>query len=597
MIAAGAGTFFILAAALVLITKPLGLYMANVFAGKRTIFSKLLLPSERLTYRVAGLDPTAEQLWTKYAGACLAFSLVNFLVCYLLLRIQGALPFNPQHFGTGHSPAGAVPMTPDLAFNIAVSFMTGTSWQSYPGELTLSYLSQMMGIAVQSFTSTAAAMAVAIAVIRGLTRENKRTLGNFWVDITRCTLYILLPLALVSGLGLCSMGVIQNLRPYVDIATIEGDRQVVAMGPVASQESIKLLSAGDGGGFFNANSAHPFENPSPLSNMVEMLLILAIPAGMTYTFGRMAGDQRQGWTLFAVMMVFLAAGSSLILWSEQKGTPGLLDAGIGAATSGANPGGNMEGKETRFGIGSSALFSEVSTASSDGAVNSMHDSFTPIGGLVQLFNLTTGEVIFGGAGIGLVSMILMVALTVFIASLMVGRTPEYLGKKIEAKEMKMIMLSYIATTAPILFFTAAAVLLHFHPGGYWNPSGPIEANFANRGPHGFTELLYANASAVATNGSAFAGLNANTPWLNLSTGLEMLIGRFFVIIPALAIAGSLVRKQRMATTSGTLPTHGLLFMALLTGAIVLVAALTFLPALALGPIAEHLAMAAGATFR
>jgi K+-transporting ATPase ATPase A chain len=382
------------------------------------------------------------------------------------------------------------------------------------------------------------------------------------------------------------MGVVQTVQPYREITTLEGNRQVLPFGPVSSQESIKLLSAGDGGGFFNANSAHPFENPSPLANMFEMILILAIPAGMTYTFGRMVGDQRQGWTLFAVMMIFLVSGSAVILWSEQRAPAAIF----------TSSGGNMEGKETRFGIGASALFSAVSTASSDGAVNSMHDSFTPLAGMVQLFNMTTGEVIFGGAGTGLVSMILMVALTVFIAGLMVGRSPEYLGKKIEAKEMKMVMLSYVATTAPILVFTAAGLLIHFHQGGYWNSPGPISTNFANSGPHGFSEILYANASAVSTNGSAFAGLNANTPWFNLSTGLEMLIGRFFVIIPALAIAGSLARKQRLAATSGTLPTHGPLFIALLLGAVVLVTALTFLPALALGPIAEHFAMTSGVKF-
>jgi potassium-transporting ATPase potassium-binding subunit len=581
MIWSGLGQLIILLILLVSITRPLGAYMTNVFEGKRTIFSRVLLPLERLGYRLCGVDPTVEQRWTTYAGSCLVFGLINFLVFYILLRMQGALPLNPQHFGTRHAPDSATPVTPDLAFNIAVSFMTGTSWQSYPGEMTLSYASQILGIAVQSFTSAATAMAVALAVIRGFTRERARSIGNFWVDLTRSSLYVLMPGSLFAGLLLCSLGVIQNVHPFRQVTTVEGARQEIPGGPVASQESIKLLSAGDGGGFFNANSAHPFENPTPLTNIIEMLLILAIPAAMTYTFGRMVRDQRQGWTLFAVMAVLLVCGTVLIGWGENQPNPALP----------ALTGGNMEGKETRFGVDGSALFSGVSTASSDGAVNSMHDSFSPIGGLVQLFYLVTGEVVFGGAGTGLVSMILMVGLTVFIASLMVGRTPEYLGKKIEPKEMKMIMLSYVAASVPILVFTAASLLIRFEPGGYWNPPGMVAANLANRGAHAFTEVLYANASAVATNGASFGGLNANTPWFNLSLGLEMLMGRFFVIIPALAIAGSLARKQRMATTSGTLPTHGVLFATLLIGSILLVTALTFFPALALGPIAEQLTVA------
>lgn len=583
-------------ALLLSITRPLGLYMANVFEGRRTFLSKLLLPLERLIYRLCGLTPDSDQTWTAYAGACLAFGFINFVLFYVMLRMQGSLPWNPQHFGTAAAPPGAVPITPDLAFNIVVSFMTNTSWQSYPGETTLSYLSQMLAIAAQSFTSTAAGMAVAVALFRGFAREKSYRLGSFWIDLTRCTLYILLPLSLMGALLLCSQGVIQNLRPYQEVTTLEGARQTIPLGPVASQESIKLLSAGEGGGFFNANSAHPFENPSPFTNLVEMLLILAIPAGMTYTFGAMVNDRRQGWTLFAAMMILFVLGSCIVSWNEQKGDPAILAIGVDGRASGTNPGGNMEGKEVRFGIGASALFSVVSTASSDGAVNSVHDSFTPLGGLVQMFNLTTGEVIFGGAGTGLVSMILMVLLTVFIAGLMVGQTPAYLTKRIEAKEMKMVMLSYVATAIPILLLASASLLIHFHPGGYWNPPGAATANLANHGPHGLTEILYANASAVATNGSAFAGLNANTPWFNLTTGLEMLIGRFLVLIPALAIAGSLARKKGMAITSGTLPTHGPFFVALLLGTIVLVTALTFFPALSLGPIVEHFLMNAGVTF-
>jgi K+-transporting ATPase ATPase A chain len=407
-------------AVLLAITKPLGYYMTNVFEGKPTALTKHLLRFELWIYSRCGVRPEVEQTWTTYAASCLAFGFVNFVGFYLLLRTQGLLPLNPQHFGTSHAPAGAVPISPDLAFNIAISFMTNTSWQSYPGEMTLSYLSQMLGIAVQSFTSTAAGMAVAIAVVRSFVRERTRGLGNFWIDLTRCILYILLPITVVAGLLLCSMGTIQTFRPYQEVTTVEGATQTLPMGPVASQEAIKLLSAGDGGGFFNANSAHPFENPGPLSNFVQMLLILAIPAGMTYAFGRMVKDQKQGWTLFAVMMVLFVCGAAVITWSEQQGNPSLP---LHAA--------NMEGKESRFGVAGSALFSEVSTASSDGAVNSLHTSFTPLATLVQMFNLTTGEVIFGGAGTGLVSILLLAILTVFLAGLMVGRTPEYLGKKIE----------------------------------------------------------------------------------------------------------------------------------------------------------------------
>jgi K+-transporting ATPase ATPase A chain len=563
--------------------------MADVFEGRRTILSKPLLPLERLIYRLIGVNPELEQLWTAYAASCIAFGLISFIVSFAVLRIQGWLPLNPQGFGTPGAPSGAVPLTPDLAFNIAVSFMTNTSWQPYPGEMTLSYLSQMLALGVQAFAATAAGMAAAVAMIRGFVREKSGRLGNFWVDVTRCTLYILIPLSLLAGLLLCSQGVIQNFRPYQEVVNIEGARQVIPLGPVASWESIKLLSAGDGGGFFNTNSAHPFENPTPFTSLVEMLLMLVIPAGMTYTFGRMVRDQKQGWALLAVMVILFAFGSWMIGWSEHRGTPGLNTAGL-------NAGGNLEGKEVRFGTGGSAVYSAAGTASSDGAVNSMHSSFTPLSGMVQLFNMLTGGVIFGGTGTGLMSMLLMVVLTVFIAGLMVGRTPEYLGKKIEAKEMKMVMLSYIATSVPLLVLTGAALIIPFHTGGYWNPPGAVTANMANHGPHGLTEILYANASAIHTNGSSFAGLNANTPWFNLTLGIEMVMGRFLVIVPALAIAGSLARKQRMALTSGTLPTHGALFVALLLGAIALVTALTFFPALSLGPIAEHYLMNQGTTF-
>jgi potassium-transporting ATPase potassium-binding subunit len=583
-------------AALVAITKPLGSYMASVFSGKRTSLSRVLAPVELAIYRTCGIDPAVDQTWTSYAAATLLFGLVNFALFYALLRLQRFLPLNPNRFGTAHAPSGSVPITPDLAFNIAVSFMTNTSWQSYPGETTLSYFAQMAGIAVQSFTSAAAGIAVGVALIRGFISERTGYRGNFWVDMTRSTVYVLLPLSFLGALFLCSQGVIQTLAPYRTITTLEGAKQAIPMGPVASQESIKLLSS-DGGGYFNANSAHPFENPAPLTNLVEMLLMLAVPAGLTYTFGRMVNDCRQGWTLFAVMLVLFVGGSAIATLAEQAGNPILRAAGIDAKAGNGQSGGNMEGKEARFGIAASALFSVAATASSDGAVDSSHDSYTPVGGLVQIFNLTTGEVIFGGVGIGIVSMIFMVVVTVFIAGLLVGRTPEYLGKKIEVKEMKMVMLSIVATGAATLLFAGATFLATFPKTSYWNPAGALTENLTNRGAHGLSEVLYANASTVATNGSAFAGLNANSPWFNLTLGLEMLIGRFLVIIPALAIAGSLARKRRLAVTGGTMPTHGGLFAALLLGAIVLVTALTFFPALALGPIAEHYLMHLGTTVR
>jgi len=571
---------------LTLLTRPLGSYMADVFEGRRTFLSRVLVPAERLIYRLCGIDAGRQQEWTAYAASCLAFSLVSALFFYAHLRLQGVLPLNPQGFGTPSAPPGATPMTPDLAFNITTSFMTNTSWQAWAGETTLSYLSQMLGIAVQSFTSAAAGMAVAIALIRSFARQDSDRLGNFWVDVTRSVLYVLLPLSFIGALFLCSQGVVQSLRPAQRAATLESSAQTIPAGPVASQEPIKLLS-GDGGGFFNANSAHPFENPTPLSNFVEMLLIFAIPAGLTATLGRMVREQRHGWTLFAVMMFLFVAGSGIATMSERRGSP---------AVNAVSAGGNMEGKEVRFGVPASAVFSVVSSASSDGAVNSMHDSFTPLSGLVQLFNLKTGEVIFGGAGSGLISMMLTCLVTIFIAGLMVGRTPEYLGKKIEAKEMKLVMISLVATGAAILIFSAATVLARFPLSSYWNPQGAPIANLANHGPHGLSEILYANASAVGTNGGAFAGLNANTPWFNVTLGLEMLLGRFLVLLPALGIAGSLVRKRLVPITQGTVSAHGLLFGALLVGTIVIVTALTFFPTLSLAPIAEHYLMTSGIFF-
>ena len=557
-----------LLALLVATSKPLGSWMAAVFEGRPTFLSRPVRPIERLIYRFCGLDPELQQNWIAYAGSLLAFGLINFLLFYALLRWQQSLPLNPQGFGALR------PITPDLAFNTAVSFLSNTSWQSYAGESTLSYLSQMLGITVQSFTSAAAGMAVAIALIRAFARQGTDRLGNFWVDLTRATLYVLLPLSLLGALFLCSQGVVQNFHPYARVTTVEGAAQTVAFGPVASQEPIKLISS-DGGGFFNANSAHPFENPTPLTNLVEMLLILAIPAAFPFTFGVMANHRRHGWTLFAAMALLFSVGCMITAWSEQSGNPALRVAGA-----------NMEGKETRFGIAASAVFSVVSTASSDGAVNSSHDSYMPLSTLVQMFNLKSGEVIFGGTGSGIMSMILIVMITIFIAGLMVGRSPEYLGKKIEGKEIKMVMLAFVVTAAATLLFSSLPFLVKLAPDGYWNPGGALTTNLGNPGAHGLSEILYAYGSAVATNGSAMAGLDSNTPWFNLTLGLGMLIGRFLMIIPALAIAGSLVRKKRMSATLGTMPTDGLLFVILLLGTIFLVTALTFFPAFCLGPIAE-----------
>jgi K+-transporting ATPase ATPase A chain len=542
--------------ALAALTKPLGAYIAKVLDGRRTFLSGPFQRLENGIYRICGIDPSADETWTSYAASCLCFSFVNFAACYILLRVQGRLPLSLNTLST--------PMTPHLALNIAVSFMTNTSWQSYSGETTLSYLSQMLGITVQSFTSAATGIAVGAALIRSFARERAEGIGNFWTDLTRATLYILLPLSLLGALILGSQGVIQNLSKNHSAAGLEGARQTIPMGPVASQESIKLLS-GDGGGFFNANSAHPFENPSPLSNLIEMLLILLVPAAMTYTFGAIAGDRRQGWTIFAAMLILLCAGIGIATWSEQAGTPNVRP--------------NMEGKEARFGIGPSALFSVVTTASADGAVNSAHDSFTPLGGLIQLFNLKTGDVIFGGAGTGLASMIFMVLITVFLAGLMVGRTPEYLGKRIEAHEMKLVMISFVAIGAAILAFAAATFCTSFP-----------RTNLVNGGAHGLSAILYAHATAVSNNGSAFAGIDTNTPWFNLILAMAMVIGRFLVIVPALAVAGSFAAKRKLPATSGTMPTHGPLFVGLLIASIVLVAALTFLPALCLGPVAEHFLM-------
>jgi potassium-transporting ATPase potassium-binding subunit len=588
--------FFLVILAL---TKPVGIFMARLFEGKKTFLHPVIRPLESLTYKVIGVREDSEQRWTQYAAALIAFSIFSFLFVYLIQRLQGILPLNPQGFN--HTNA-----TPDLSFNTAVSFVTNTNWQSYSGESTLSYLVQMAALTVQNFASAAVGIAVAIALVRGFARQQVNSIGNFWVDLTRATLYILLPISLLAALFFCWQGVIQNFEPYTVAKTMEGAKQVIAQGPVASQEAIKMLGT-NGGGFFNANSAHPFENPTPLTNFLQIILIFVIPAGLTYTFGVMVGDRRQGWVIFSACATMFLAGVFVCYWAEQNGNPTLAKLGIERHATISQPGGNMEGKETRFGIAASTLFATVTTDASCGAVDSMHDSYTPLGGLVPLFNIETGEVIFGGTGAGLYGILLYAILAVFIAGLMVGRTPEYVGKKIEQKEVKMAMLALICTAFSILVFSAMSAVVHFDSPGkdakgqpvahsYWNPPGPATANFNNPGAHGFSEDLYAYSSGTGNNGSAFAGINANTPWYNLTIGLAMLIGRFFFLIPLLAAAGSLAGKKKLPFTAGTLPTHGPLFVGLLVGTVILVGALTFFPALALGPIVEHYLMLDGKLF-
>lgn len=580
---------------LLALTKPLGLYMANVFEGRRTFLHPLLRPQERLIYRMCGIREENEQRWTQYAGSVLAFSLVSFLFVYVILRLQGFLLLNPMGFSTGHAPANATAMTPDLAFGTAVSFMTNTNWQAYGGETTLSYFVQMAALTVQNFVSAAAGIAVAIALIRGFARKQANSIGNFWVDLTRGTVYVLLPLSFVFALFLCARGVPQTLKAYQKATTVEGQTQTIAVGPVASQEAIKMLGT-NGGGFFNTNSAHPYENPTPLTNFVELLSILVISSGLTYTFGRMVGDTRQGWAIFAAMAILFFAGVFICYPSEQAGNPILARLGVETATTRTQAGGNMEGKEVRFGIASSALWATATTDASNGSVNSMHDSYTPLGGLIPLFNIQTDEVIFGGVGSGLYGILLYAIVGVFIAGLMVGRTPEYLGKKIEQKEVKMAMVAIIATAFSILVFAAISVVIPLAKNGYWNPAGAPIANVNNTGPRGFSEILYAFSSASENNGSAFAGINVNTPWYNLFLGLAMLIGRFGFILPTLAVAGSLAAKKKVPTTSGTLPTHGKLFVGLLVCVVVVIGALTFFPALSLGPLVEHFLMREGKLF-
>jgi K+-transporting ATPase ATPase A chain len=575
--------------AVLALTKPLGAFMARVFEGERTWLHPVLQPLERLIYKFCGIKEEQEQRWTGYAASLLMFSLASLLLTYLIQRIQGLLPFNPQGFGTAHAAQGATAMTPDLAFNTAVSFTTNTNWQAYTPEITMSYLTQMVGLATHNFFSAAAGMAIAIALVRGFARHTSEKIGNFWVDLTRATVYILLPLSLVIAVFFVSQGVIQNLSPYTKAANLEGGAQLIAQGPVASQEAIKMLGT-NGGGFFNANSAHPFENPTPLANFIQLLSIFVIPAGLTYTFGKMVKDTRQGWAIFAAMSILFLAGVFVAYPAEQFGNPILSSLGIENRATASQPGGNMEGKEVRFGIANSALFATVTTDASCGAVNSMHDSFTPLGGLVPLVNIELGEVVFGGVGAGIYGMLMFAILTVFIAGLMVGRTPEYLGKKIEQKEVKMVMLAVLVLAGSILLFSGTGAVIQFAKSSWMNPPGPATENLGNHGPHGLSEILYAYTSGTGNNGSAFGGISPNTPWYNLSIGMAMLIGRFLMIIPLLAVAGSLARKKVVPASAGTLPTNGALFVGLLVGVVVIVGALTFFPALTLGPVVEHFLM-------
>jgi K+-transporting ATPase ATPase A chain len=533
--------------------------------------------------------------WTSYAVALLQFSAVGLLLTYALLRLQAWLPLNPQGFGRKE-------MTADLAFNTAASFTSNTNWQSYSPESTLSYFSNMVALAIQNWMSAAAGIAVAVALVRGFVRRSCETIGNFWVDVVRGTLYVLMPMTALLTLFLVHQGVPQNLSPYTRAVGLQGAAQTIAQGPVPSQEAIKILGT-NGGGFFNANSAHPYENPTPLTNFVQMLCIFLIPSGLTHTFGRMAGSQRQGWALYCAMLVMFLAGAAVCCCAEGAGNPALVRYGIDQTPSALQPGGNMEGKELRFGIAASALYAVITTDASCGAVNSMHDSFTPLGGMVCLVNILSGEVIFGGVGAGLYGMLMFAVLAVFIAGLLVGRTPEYLGKKIERYEVKMAMLAVLVTAVSIMGFTAVAANLRLAPDSPLNRVGttetflgPTYANINNTGPHGFTEILYAYASASGNNGSAFAGLTANTPTYNISLAVAMLVGRFLMIIPLLGIAGSLARKVHQPATSGTFPTDGATFVVLLIGTVAVVGALTFFPALALGPLVEHLQMSAGTLY-
>ena len=581
------------------VTKPMGIFMAHVFSRQRTFMDPVLRPIERLLYRVTGVDEDHEMRWTEHAIAMLLFSAVSMLLLYLIQRLQGFLPFNPQKLGAVNPP--------HLAFNTAASFTTNTNWQNYAGETTMSYFTQMAGLAYHNFVSAAVGIALAIAFIRGIARRQTETIGNFWVDMVRSCLWVLLPFCVVGALLLVSQGVVQNLRPYDTVKLVEPQQvqkvgsdgkpvigpggkpmmdtvteQRIAQGPVASQEIIKEWGT-NGGGFFNANSAHPFENPTPLSNLIELFSIFAVSAGLTYTLGRMTGSQAHGWAVWATMAILFLAGVTVAYWAEAGGNP--LLAGVDQHVSAVQPGGNMEGKEVRFGIANTALWATVTTDASCGAINGWHDSFTPLGGMVPLVNIMLSEVIFGGVGAGMYGILIYIVLAVFIAGLMVGRTPEYLGKKIEAYDVKMAMLVVLVFPMVILVLAAISSLQGFGTSSISNP-----------GPHGLTQILYAFTSQAGNNGSAFGGLNGNTLWYNVSGGMTMLIGRFLMIIPMLAIAGNLAKKKYVPPSLGTFPVTTPLFTVLLIGVIIIVGALTFFPALSLGPILEHLLMAAGKTF-
>src|SRR5271166_5810016 len=590
---------FVFLALILAVTKPLGVFMTHVFAGERTFLDPVLRPIERLLYRITGVDDKHEMRWTEYATAMLLFSGVSMLVLYLIQRIQGILPFNPQHF-TGVMPE-------HLAFNTAASFTTNTNWQAYSGETTMSYFTQMAGLAFHNFASAATGIVLAIAFIRGVARRQMQTLGNFWVDFVRCCLWVLLPVCVVGALFLVSQGVVQNLKPYDTVKLVEPQQvphlaadgkpavdaagkpvmdtvttQTIAQGPVASQEIIKEYGT-NGGGFFNANSAHPFENPTPLTNLIEMFAIFAIGSGLTYALGRMTGSPAHGWAVWAAMAILFLAGVTVAYWAEARGNP--LLAGTDQKVGALQPGGNMEGKEVRFGIANSALFATVTTDACCGAINGWHDSYMPLGGMVPLANIMMSEVVFGGVGSGLYGMLVDVILAVFIAGLMVGRTPEYLGKKIEAYDVKMSMLFVLIFPVVILTFSAISVVKPFGTGGILNP-----------GPHGFSEILYAFVSAAGNNGSAFGGLTATNAWYDTTIAFTMLLGRFFMKIPMLAIAGNLAQKKYVPPSLGTFPVTTPLFTVLLIGVILIVGALTFFPALSLGPILEHLLLQAGKVF-
>jgi len=558
-----------------LFVKPFGAFMYRVFEGERTFLHPVLRPVERAVYWCCGVDEKQEQHWLTYAVAMLFFSVAGFVTLYALQRFQDVLPFNPQ---------GQSAVEPSSAFNTAVSFVTNTNWQGYGGETTMSYLTQMAGLTMHNFVSAATGIALVLAVIRGFARRSVKTVGNFWVDLTRSTLYVLLPLSVVVALVLVACGMPQNLGAYTEATTLEGVKQVIAQGPVASQIAIKQLGT-NGGGFFNVNSAHPFENPNAVTNFIEMWAILAISAALTYTFGRMVRDQRQGWALFAAMGVLFFVGLTTCYWAESQGNPAFAAFHVDQTPSALQAGGNMEGKEVRFGIANSTLWATATTDASNGSVNSMHDSYTPLGGMVPMVNIMLGEVIFGGVGSGLYGILAFAIVAMFVAGLMVGRTPEYLGKKLEAREVKLTILALLSLPLSILGWTALAAVV---PAGL--------AGIANTGPHGFSEILYAYTSGTGNNGSAFAGLSANTLFYNMTIGGAMLMGRFIFVIPMLAVAGSLAQKKLLAPSAGTFPTHGPLFVGLLVGVILIIGGLTYFPAVSLGPVVEHVAMNHGTLF-